>query len=200
MTVAPASAPGQSTELDSADTVMATNGTHRPPRLVEPPAPAPTQYGSHGAWPATEGSLPGRQRVAPPEVPASPPAPQFYGFRVGTSAIILLDAVVYIGRRPSAPRVVRGGMPRLVRVPSATSEVSSTHLELRQVGRTVVVTDMRSTNGTMVGVPGLAVRRLRQGESLVVTPGTLIDIGDRIVIEILPLQERRARETAQESQ
>ena len=130
----------------------------------------------------------------------APPAPQFYGFRVGSSAVILLDAVVYIGRRPSAPRVVRGGMPRLVRVPSATSEVSSTHLELRQVGRTVVVTDMRSTNGTMVGVPGLAVRRLRQGESLVVTPGTLIDIGDRIVIEILPLQERRARETAQESQ
>lgn len=192
VTVKPVIAPGQLTEPDSSDTVMASHNTNRPHRLVEPPSPQ-QRYGSHGAWPATEGSLPGRQRVVP-EVPASPPAPQFYGFRVGSSAVILLDAVVYIGRRPSAPRVVRGGMPRLVRVPSATSEVSSTHLELRQVGRTVVVTDMRSTNGTAVGVPGLAVRRLRQGESLVVTPGTLIDIGDRIVIEILPLQERPAPE------
>ena len=195
MTVKPISAPNEVAEPDSSDTVMATKGSARPPRLVEPPSRAAQQYGSHGAWPATEGSLPGRQRTPPPEVPLAPPSPQFYGFRVGSSAVILLDAVVYIGRKPSAPRVVRGGMPRLVRVPSATSEVSSTHLELRQVGRTVVVTDMRSTNGTTVGVPGLAVRRLRQGESLVVTPGTLIDIGDRIVIEILPLQERRAKDT-----
>jgi len=195
VTVNPTTAPEELAEPDSADTVMATLASTRPPRLVEPPAPPEQRYGSHGAWPATEGSLPGRQRSAGPDVPITPPAPQFYGFRVGSSAIILLDAVVYIGRKPSAPRVVRGGMPRLVRVPSATSEISSTHLELRQVGRTIVVTDMRSTNGTTVGVPGLAVRRLRQGESLVVTPGTLIDIGDRIVIEILPLQDRRARDS-----
>lgn len=185
----PLTAPRLLEEPDAADTVMATGGTNRPHRLVEPPRQQAPRYGSHGAWPATEGSLPGRSRTVP-DVPMAPPAPQFYGFRVGSSAVILLDAVVYVGRKPSAPRVVRGGMPRLVRVPSATSEVSSTHVELRQVGRTVVVTDMRSTNGTAVGVPGLAVRRLRQGESLVVTPGTLIDLGDRIVIEILPLQER----------
>jgi len=189
VTVKPVMVP-TSLEPDSADTVMASHVSQSPHRLIEPPDERSARYGSHGAWPATEGTLPGRPRVAPPEVPIAPPAPQFYGFRVGSSAVILLDAVVYIGRKPSAPRVVRGGMPRLVRVPSVTSEVSSTHLELRQVGRTVVVTDMRSTNGTSVGVPGLAVRRLRQGESLVVTPGTLIDIGDRIVIEILPLQER----------
>lgn len=189
VTVKPALEPAPTAEPDGSDTVMASHATQRPHRLVEPPLES-ARYGSHGAWPATEGALPGRVRALPPEVPMAPPAPQFYGFRVGSSAVILLDAVVYIGRKPSAPRVVRGGMPRLVRVPSATSEVSSTHLELRQVGRTVVVTDMRSTNGTSVGVPGLAVRKLRQGESLVVTPGTLIDIGDRIVIEILPLQER----------
>jgi pSer/pThr/pTyr-binding forkhead associated (FHA) protein len=175
---------------DGSDTIMASHGAQSPHRLVEPPRHATGEYGSHGAWPATEGSLPGRSRAVPADVPPAPRAAQFYGFRVGSSAIILLDAVVYIGRKPSSPRVVRGGMPRLVRVPSPTSEVSSTHLELRQLGKSVVVTDMRSTNGTTIGVPGLPVRRLRQGESLVVTPGTLIDIGDRIVIEILPLQER----------
>lgn len=119
---------------------------------------------------------------------AAPATPAFYGFRMGSSAIVLLDAIAYIGRRPSAPRVVRGGRSRLVRVQSPTNEVSSTHVELRQLGSTVVVQDLKSTNGTRVGVPGLPVRRLRPGESVVITVGTRIDIGDGNVIEILPLQ------------
>ena len=77
-------------------------------------------------------------------------------------------------------------MPRLVRVSSGGHEVSSTHIELRQLGSSVVVTDMRSTNGSVVFPPGGAQRKLRQGESVVVSPGTLVDIGDGNVIEILP--------------
>lgn len=176
--LSPEVAPGD--EIDGADTIVKAP-------VLEPPAPA--RYGSHDAWPATDGGLPGRADYVLPELPAVPAAPRYYGFRLGGSATILLERVAYVGRRPSAPRVVRGGIPRLVRVGSATSEVSSTHVELRQLGRTVVVTDMRSTNGTTIGVPGLPVRRLRQGESVVVTPGTLIDIGDGNVIEIVPLQE-----------
>ena len=177
VTRAPSLAP-HDPEPDNADTVV------RPPALEEP-APTPpvrNPYASHGAWPATEGGgLPGHSLAKPPvEAPALT-----FGFRVGSSRTILLDAIVYLGRKPSAPRIVRGGIPRLVRVPSETSEVSSTHVELRQVGRTVVVTDMRSTNGTSIAVPGYPVRRLRQGESVVVTAGTLIDIGDRNIIEIL---------------
>ena len=136
-------------------------------------------------WPAEESAT--AEHVAPK-------TPAFYGFRMGSSAVVLLDAIAYIGRRPSAPRVVRGGRSRLVRVQSRTKEVSSTHLELRQLGSTVVVQDLTSTNGTRIGVPGLPLRRLRPGESVVVTVGTLIDIGDGNVIEILPLQplEREA--------
>lgn len=129
----------------------------------------------------------------PSEVPviAAPPAGSglFHGFRIGNSKIVLLDAIAYIGRKPSTPRVVRGGVPRLVRVQSPSHEVSSTHIELRQMGSTVVVLDLHSTNGTKLAVPGHPVRSLRPGESVVVTVGSLIDIGDRNVIEILPLQE-----------
>ena len=140
--------------------------------------------------------IPGVSLVAPldrhmwpaEEAAAAIPAPAFYGFRMGSSATVLLDAIAYIGRRPSAPRVVRGGRSRLVRVQSPTHEVSSTHIELRQLGSTVVVHDLKSTNGTRIGVPGMPVRSLRPGESLVVMVGTLIDIGDGNVIEILPLQ------------
>ena len=124
-----------------------------------------------------------------PPAPVAPPAPMFYGFRIGSSQVVRLDAIAFIGRKPSAPRVVRDGVPRLVRVQSPTQEVSSTHLELRQVGSTVVAQDLNSTNGTRLGVPGHAVRVLRPGEAVVVTVGTLIDIGDRNVIEILPLRE-----------
>jgi len=124
-----------------------------------------------------------------PPAPAAPAVPLYYGFRIGSSQIVLLDAIAYIGRKPSTPRVVQGGVPRLVRVQSPTQEVSSTHLELRQTGVTVVVHDLHSTNGTRLAVPGHPVRTMRPGESAVVTVGSLIDIGDRNVIEILPLRE-----------
>lgn len=128
---------------------------------------------------------------APPTVvPQAPAVPMFYGFRIGNSQVVLLDAIAYIGRKPTTPRVVRGGAPRLVRVQSPTKEVSSTHLELRQMGSTVVALDLHSTNGTTLAVPGHPVRALRPGESAVVTVGSLIDIGDRNVIEILPLRAR----------
>ena len=114
-----------------------------------------------------------------------------YGFRVsGSRRAVLLDAAAHVGRAPAPPRIVQHTRPRLIRVPSPLGEVSSTHLEVRQLGTSVIVTDLRSTNGSRVSVPGQPTRALRQGESMVVTPGTLVDIGDGNVIEILPLQRR----------
>jgi hypothetical protein len=112
----------------------------------------------------------------------------YYCFRIGSGQVYRLDTPVYIGRKPSSPRIVTGTLPRLLRIASPSMEVSSTHVELRQEGSTVVVTDMRSTNGTFVSQPGSAPVKLRQGESMVVTPGTLVDIGDGNVIEILPIR------------
>ena len=120
---------------------------------------------------------------------AHDPAPVSTGylFRVGSAAEpIPLDVPAYIGRRPSSPRISMGAAPRLVTVRSPQREVSGTHLEVRQVGASVVVTDLRSTNGSVVSAPGVAPRKLRQGESVVVSPGTLVDIGDGNIVEILP--------------
>lgn len=147
------------------------------------PGASPTEALDPHMWPVDEPVL------APPPAANAPLEPQFFGFRMGSSATVLLDAVAYIGRKPSVPRVMRGGRPRLVRVQSPTGEVSSTHCELRQQGSTVVIQDLTSTNGTRIAVPGFAVRTLRPGESAVIPVGTLIDIGDRNIIEILPPQE-----------
>lgn len=124
-------------------------------------------------------------------VPSPPAAParSYFRFRIG-NITVWLDKVSYIGRRPSSPRIQHGLLPRLVRVPSPEQEVSSTHIELRQLGSFVVVTDMRSTNGSVVFAPSAEPRRLRQGKSIVVSPGTLIDIGDGNVVEVLPLEYR----------
>lgn len=122
-------------------------------------------------------------KAQPVDSPALP-----YRIRVGNQEPIPLDAPVYIGRKPSAPRISSGAPPRLVRVPSVLREVSSTHVEVRQQGSSVIVTDLRSTNATLVLVPGIAPLKLRQGESVVVSTGTVVDIGDGNRIEILPTQ------------
>lgn len=129
------------------------------------------------------------QIAGPTPTPASA---RHYRFQVNSHEPITLDRPAHIGRRPSLPRVPQMVRPRLVRVPSPLQEVSSTHLELRQQGASVVVTDLRSTNGTIVTMPGAVARVLRPGESLVVTPGTIIDLGDGNRIEILPLQSTPA--------
>jgi hypothetical protein len=123
--------------------------------------------------------------------PGNQPVPEAHGnfsFRINTHSPIPLDVPAFIGRRPILPRVPGVLVPRLVRVPSPLQEVSGTHVEVSQQGTSVVVTDLKSTNGTIVRMPGVPPLKLRQGESVVVLPGTLIDIGDGNVLEILPMR------------
>ena len=108
-----------------------------------------------------------------------------YRIRIGDQSPIDIDRPLLLGRKPRAPRIWPGPEPLLVTVSSPDSEISATHLELRESGSAVVVTDLKSTNGTIVAIPGSPVRTLLAGESAVVTPGTLIDLGDGNLIEVL---------------
>ena len=119
--------------------------------------------------------------------PPLPPAAARYRISVNSAEPILLEVPVLIGRDPRPPRVASSVMPRFVRVHSPQREVSATHLELRQDGASVVVTDMRSTNGTVITVPGMSVFTLHAGGSMVVAPGTTLDLGDDNIIEIMPI-------------
>jgi hypothetical protein len=122
---------------------------------------------------------------------ATPPLAQpvrdpFRRVRVNAHDPFSLETPVLVGRKPAAPRIVGAMLPRLIPVPSPSREVSATHVELRQHGTSVVVTDLNSTNGTRVSIPGSAPLKLRQGESVVVSAGSIVDIGDGNLIEILP--------------
>jgi hypothetical protein len=106
-----------------------------------------------------------------------------YALRVA-GEVVPLDREVFVGRSPAPPRIQSGALPRLIAVPSPTADVSRTHVAVKQLGGSVVVTDLRSTNGSRVEVPGSAPRTLRQGDSMVVSVGTRIDIGDGNVLEV----------------
>ncbi|MET0885201.1 MAG: FHA domain-containing protein [Mycetocola sp.] len=137
-----------------------------------------------------------RRDIAPPiqdetvlrESPLVPNDPKtlLYGFRINGGQAYPLDAVHYFGRNPRQPRIPLPDPSRLVPVVSGSKSVSATHLEIKQIGDSIVATDLKSTNGTSIIPPNGHWRRLRQGESVVVAPGTFIDIGDGNVIEILP--------------
>ena len=117
--------------------------------------------------------------------PVRPGEPRF-AFRLPSGEEIPLDHPCRLGRRPRLPRIANVAEMRLIEVASPTSAVSGTHLEIRQEGGSVVVTDLGSTNGTVVSPPRGRRQRLRSGQSLTVLPGTTVHIGDGNIIEILP--------------
>jgi hypothetical protein len=118
--------------------------------------------------------------------PSSPPRARPFRVRVGSQAPFELHVPVFIGRRPRGPRQLAGDQVILVEVPSPTREVSASHLHIVQRGGEVVVTDLKSTNGTAVTLPGSPRIKLQQGDSIVLPPYSRVEIGDGNVIEILP--------------
>ena len=69
-----------------------------------------------------------------------------------------VDRAVLIGRAPSAQRS-SARAPRLMTVPSPGHDISRTHLEVAPEGWSVAVTDLHSTNGTILVRPGEADRQ-----------------------------------------
>ncbi|MBX3098143.1 MAG: FHA domain-containing protein [Salinibacterium sp.] len=175
---------------DTGDTVVGPASGARQSLGAPPDLNADTLVRAAEAATASE-QPPGTRRTQARTDAPRPAATASYRFRIGgLRDPISLDRPARIGRRPTAPRVVDGAAPRLVRVVSPQREVSATHLEVRQIGVSIVITDLRSTNGTVVLVPGSIPRKLLQGESIVVSPGTLVDIGDENILQILPLDRR----------
>jgi hypothetical protein len=96
----------------------------------------------------------------------------------------LLSKPIIVGRLPAAP--LRGGQAvNLVMVASPDGLVSSTHARVEVQGDVVVVTDLRSTNGTRVIIPGQPTVLLAPGDSMALGVGAIIDLGDGNRLEVL---------------
>jgi hypothetical protein len=159
------------------------------PAVDLPPPPLPV-----GSWEPIGGGF-------PPPPPAAPDAPAGDATAGDTSAgaavaklmisdgqQVLVDRVILIGRAPEARRFISTEQPHLVTVPSRLHEISSTHIEVRPGAGAdqgaAVVTDMGSTNGTVLVQPGLQPEDLKPGIAVQLTPGAVINLGDGITIQV----------------
>lgn len=97
-----------------------------------------------------------------------------------------LKRPLVIGRMPRAPRQTRTPVALLV-VESPEGLVSGNHVMIEALGDVVVVTDLRSTNGTRVILPGRPSVQLAPGDSLAVGAGAVVDVGDGNRLEVLGL-------------
>ncbi|KQM84020.1 FHA domain-containing protein [Agromyces sp. Leaf222] len=137
-----------------------------------------------------------------PEAPTSEAAPSAFApgapprVRIGYGLARTVTVPILVGRRPLAPRAPSAAAtaPELVPVRSPNGVISGTHLELRVQGERLVATDLRSTNGTVIRT-STGVRRMRAGESIVVVPGSSLDLGDGTIIEVLPASDEAPRPT-----
>jgi FHA domain-containing protein len=165
----------------------------RPPPPVLPPTEAvllPPAESDHDGLTVTGAWQP--SPPAPPGIPGQPPAPDVTvpvaRLLISNGDVVDVDRAVVIGRAPEGRRFNETEQPKLVTVPSPHLEISSTHIEVRPGSGadhgSAVVTDLGSTNGTVVVQPGLGPEDLSPGVAVQLIPGALIDLGDGVTIQV----------------
>ncbi|SDC02418.1 FHA domain-containing protein [Nocardioides lianchengensis] len=163
---------------------------------VPPPPPVPGGWdpADHDGTTRTPGPGTGDDfERAQPGIPGQPQAPAVTARPVARLSfsggeLVDVDRVVLVGRAPEARRFTATDQPRLVTVSSPHQEISSTHLEIRPGSGadhgSAVVTDLGSTNGTVLVQPGLPPEVLQPGVAVQLLPGAVVDLGDGVTIRV----------------
>jgi hypothetical protein len=196
---------GQQTPGDDVDRPTEDPAAASPPPIVAPawgppadtgPQPSVSDPGSPGHDGLTQAGNWSAGDFARPGIPGQPPAPSVLAAPVArltfsTGEVVEVDRTVVVGRAPEARRFTSTEQPRLVTVPSQHQEISSTHLEVRPGAGadhgSAVVTDLGSTNGTVLQQPGLPPEDLQPGVAVQLIPGAIIDLGDGVTIQVGPV-------------
>jgi hypothetical protein len=119
-----------------------------------------------------------------PQGPQLVPRPVLAVLRSSDGTTADVDRAVLIGRAPSAQRS-SARAPRLMTLPSPGHDISRTHVEVVPEGWQIVVTDLHSTNGTVLVHPGAVDRQqLIPGEPVQVQQGSVVELGDGISVLI----------------
>ncbi len=104
--------------------------------------------------------------------------------QTSTGETIELVKPVLIGRAPAPSS--SDGNAGLLKVPSPSQDISRTHVRISPSEWNIEVTDLHSTNGTIVLLPREEPIRLESGETVTVDIGAVVDIGDGVTIRIMP--------------
>ncbi len=185
----PAQPPTAPTELSRVPAVDGVTGDHDgntmlPKDVHSARAAAPV---APPAVPAGEGDHDGRtisaQDLSALRAGAAVPAERSTTARVrvsnGTEAP--LDRPVLIGRRPRSVRSVGDDVPYLVTVESPMHDISRNHIEIKIEDDSAIVTDLNSTNGTMLYRDG-DPQRLHPGERTILIDGDTLDLGEGVIV------------------
>lgn len=139
---------------------------------------------------------------ATPDTPATPPSPRtppsadspetvpvmpepVFEVVLSSGRRVPVAGPVLVGRAPESGRFHAGAAPRLLVVANPERDISATHLELRPAADHVVATDMDSTNGTVVHLPGRPPARLRPGAGMPVPPGGVIELSADVRLTVV---------------
>ncbi len=120
-----------------------------------------------------------RQPV-PEQEPVPVSRPVLGVLRLSTGDVVSLDRGVIMGRNP--PTAEFDGDERLhsVKLPGGEGEISRAHLRVTIDGWHVLVTDLRSTNGTLITLPGRDPEQVRPSYPTQIQPGTVVTLADGI--------------------
>ena len=156
------------------------------PAPTPAPAPAPADHDEFDDITVLAAQVPGLLAAAqaPAPEPASAPSASRWRLWLATGEVVDVDRTVLVGRAPQARRVSGADLPRLVTVASPQQDVSRTHVEVRAEGDELLVTDLGSTNGTLVLPEHAPAHRLAPGASAAVEDGTTIDLGDGVTFVV----------------
>ncbi|MGI3782542.1 MAG: FHA domain-containing protein, partial [Janthinobacterium lividum] len=179
--------PTSRTEHELADTRMVSM-----PELLAEPDPALEAAGGEVqavfcAWGHPNPPGAGRCRVCEGLIavqpPRSIPVPAVAVLRASSGATVEVVTSVVVGRAPTADRA-RVDDPALLTVTSPSHDISRSHLEVFASGWDVGVTDLHSTNGTVLVTPDGSIRTMDPGETVGVELGTSLELADGISVLI----------------
>lgn len=151
-----------------------------PPDKIGPAVPALICPAGH-ANPPSEACCRRCAAALPPD-PVVVSRPALGELRLSAGDVISLDRDVVMGRNPKADFAGTDGeeRPHIVKLTSADGDISRTHLRVTLDGWHVLVTDLNSTNGTLVTLPGRETEQLRPGHPMPIKPGTVVTLADGI--------------------
>jgi hypothetical protein len=117
------------------------------------------------------------------QTPREIPAPVLAVLRASNGATVEVVGSVLVGRAPARDRA-RHPDPELLTVTSPSHDISRTHLEVFASGWDVGVTDLHSTNGTVLVGPDGSIRTMDPGETTGVVLGTSLELADGVSVMI----------------
>jgi hypothetical protein len=113
-------------------------------------------------------------RPLPPQQPFEVARPTLGVLRLSNGDVVTLDRGVVMGRNPRLPAGFTGEQPNLLKLADPNKDISSQHLEVSLDYWHVLVTDLGSTNGTEVVLPGQPPVQLRPNDAMMIEPGTRV--------------------------